>query len=141
MNKTELRQAMLQDVVTQFGKNPKVTRAISSEGASCRYSRTNNKNLGCAIGMYLPDSLAKKLDSSDETSVLSYRVFERLPKWMIRVGEDTDRPNFLGALQNLHDTNSYFNDKGFSKEGIWEIKNICNRYELDFKGLKFPKTR
>ena len=60
---------MLQDVVTEFSENPQAKRSVDNE--KCLYNPPKNKpkSIGCAIGMYLPYEIAKKLDKTPNVSI------------------------------------------------------------------------
>lgn len=133
---------MLQDVITHFGEDP-INRRSEEEGlyeTYCVYSRQENKpnNIGCAIGMYLSDKVAEKLDRNDEGSIKDIlknpELKKLLPKWMLAID-----PNFLEDIQILHDNDFIWNDKGLTEKGLDIVRMICKNYDLPFKKLKFPK--
>jgi len=119
---------MLNDVVKHFSKNPKELRSISICN-SCLYMppESKPKSIGCAIGMYLPNKVARQLDRSDDTDIVT--VFNDyltlLPKWMQKMDV-----SFLNSLQRLHDINSNWDEKGLSKSGKEEVKDIIKEYNL-----------
>jgi hypothetical protein len=133
-NKIQM-QNMLQEVVTQFGQNPNVMRAVN-DLANCSYERTNKHNLGCAIGMFLDDRTAKKLERFDDKAISTFlgNGCKYLPIWLFKIDS-----SFLQSIQQLHDSNLYFDKKGFSKMGKTKIKDICKAFKLNYKEIKYPK--
>lgn len=127
---------MLQDVITEFGSNPDAKRSFTPNG--CKYNPPKRKPLsrGCAIGMYLPVEVCKKLDGTGSIDMVLHTVTKRklLPEWMLEMDD-----RFLGTIQNLHDIPGYWTETGLSSSGIQYVKDICKQYKLDFKQLKFPE--
>ena len=127
---------MLQDVITHFGKNPDEIRSTKQHGI-CTYEPLKNKpkSLGCAIGMYLNNKVAEKLDNQLESSIkdiLSKRRLKALlPKWMQNMDKE-----FLMKVQSLHDHITFWSIRGLSKEGKKQVRLICEEHDLAFKQLK-----
>lgn len=129
---------MLQDVITEFGANPLERRSVG-ENLNCYYYPKENKpqSKGCAIGMYLSDEVAKKIDSIGCISIVSLFYIDEynlLPKWMRKMDL-----LFLSDIQELHDNKIFWGDNEISELGIKHIKTICKTYNLNFDELIFPK--
>lgn len=135
MKKYDIQQFnMLQDVITQFSRNPKQTRSGNSD--RCLYNPPKDKPLsaGCAIGMYLTVEVAQKLDQITYNSIIRIMKSEKkclLPFWMQKMDL-----RFLSDIQSLHDQNYNFDLNGFSNVGLISIKDICKDYNFPFKELK-----
>ena len=129
MTKKQTKEIMLQDFIDQFVVNPD-SISTDSIGNCAYYPADREKSPGCAIGMYLSDDVAKKLDNlvaGDITDIFEDGLDYLLPKWMVNVGEV-----FLEDFQALHD---YSNNRTIFND----IYAICEKYNLDFNSLKFPK--
>ena len=130
-------QSMLQDVITEFGENPKERRSQTSLSV-CKYIQPDNKphSKGCAIGMYLSDEAANELEGNGGIFeiLLDETLIPYLPKWMLKM----DR-SFLTNIQHLHDCDDYWCDDNITEEGIEYVKLICEKNELNFDELIFPK--
>jgi hypothetical protein len=129
MNKIQARN-MLEIVVKHFSKNPKELRCLSATN-NCKYSYQKNKpkSSGCAIGMFLPNSLCLEMDNSDNTDIHSIfnnpHLYKKLPKWMQSMDS-----NFLEKLQILHDANYYWTETDISKGGKEWVNDIINSHNL-----------
>lgn len=81
---------------------------------------------GCAIGRHLDKDFALEIDNLDLScsgimAVLEETDKSRFPEWMLKM-----KPNFLEHLQDLHDRDFYWNEKGLSEEGINCVNMIKN---------------
>lgn len=139
MNAEKIQQFnMLQDVITEFSDNPSEKRSIKNapNSVKCSYNPPDSKPLskGCAIGMYLPVNLARKLDRLGSTAIEDVMVEcpELLPKWLREMDV-----TFLQCIQTLHDDSSYWNEDGLTELGMKHIKFLCAHYGLSFDNLKF----
>jgi hypothetical protein len=120
---------MLNEVVKHFSSN---SFELRSSNNGCFYNPPKDKpnSIGCAIGMYLSKKTAKVLDEhSNITNILNTpKLCKLLPKWMQKMNS-----NFLHEIQNLHDNDIYWNNKGLTELG--KIKeHLCNleKYQNKF---------
>lgn len=123
--KKNMLHNMLNDVINHFGEDPVKLRATNG-GLRCFYTRCEKKhpnNIGCAIGMYLSDEVAEKLDKVHMGNIIVVMNIERyrvlLPKWMQEMPED-----ILYKIQKLHDNAENWLIKGLSNYGKEQVKLI-----------------
>ena len=129
MNQQELtqkRRAVLDDTIAHFNlKNRSVIYATKSFGGRCKYFSVagggEGEIRGCAIGRLIQDKgLCRRLDDeTPTTSVSNPVVFEQLPPELQELGQD-----FLSRLQNLHDIEGNWDEKGLSEEGKSYVADI-----------------
>lgn len=108
-------------------------RCVASIGDNqriqCKYSpKTLNlegKSKGCAIGCHLTEENAVLLDEKlHATASIHYVMLDSecinlLPKWMQKMD-----PNFLQAIQSLHDNKINWDENGVTALGMSEYKKI-----------------
>jgi hypothetical protein len=125
----ETMKIMLDDVVEHFSKDPKGLRCTIGEGCFYHPMEEKPNSIGCAIGMYLPNKLCKKLDGRNQTTIVEIikdkELKSLLPKWM----QEVDL-RFLSGLQILHDIHTYWTDKGLSELGKEEVRRLKTEYLL-----------
>lgn len=130
---------MLQDVITYFGSNPGENRCVN-EDKGCFYNPPeDSKSMGCAIGMYLDEKLAKKCDkigTIEDIYQYEAKLFKKFPKWMQNMPIE-----FLETIQSFHDDCWSFNPNGISDFGKNKLHNICDKFKLPYNSLTFPKTK
>lgn len=125
---------MLNDVVEHFSKDPRELRSIAPFMGMCLYHPPVNKpkSIGCAIGMYLPENVCRKMDKQKNgTAIADFFVGKRkavLPKWMQKMDV-----KFLTSVQNLHDNSWNWSGKGLSEGGKEYVAGIIKTHNL-------PKT-
>lgn len=130
-------QAMLEEVVLHFASNPNELRSVSKGSnyfnSKCLYHPPADKpkSIGCAIGMYIDWEDAKKLDEYLFGSIKYTIDSPRIPNWMKALPIE-----FLSSIQDFHDEDRYFTQKGLSEEGIAFVKNICDKFSLNFSPIK-----
>lgn len=114
------REEFLLDTIKYYSED--TSRRCVSEGR-CTYSpKALNKNSkGCAIGRWLDKELQLKLDTFEESSVQSGKVFDKLPKWMQGMGI-----YFLQHVQDLHDNGNNWNESGLSQLGKDAVNKIID---------------
>ena len=129
-----MRYAQNREEFLQRFINRKAPIAANPQG-HCQFSHEFNG--GCAIGCEINSKLAKSLDFSDVSIMLS------LPKRMRDMGED-----FLTGLQTIHDCTANWNNARsaelrngivWSNFGICEINRVIKEYEMDIPLLEKHK--
>ena len=94
----------------------------------CVYGVLENSP-GCAIGKHMTAENAKKLDDAGCDISVSWIYSEghkdTLPLWMQDLGEE-----FLHNVQDIHDNDFYWNDKGLSEQGIEKTNQIIDAFGL-----------
>lgn len=92
-------------------------RSVNSV-SMCAYSGP----IGCAVGRLVSDKdLCYKMDSLDDSSI--YHVFSLLPEDVRELGK-----GFLSVVQELHDTNVYWNENGLTSRGMENYDDIKKNY-------------
>lgn len=130
MKLSKTRTELLRNTVKRYNKN---NRATYGSG-QCAYLTKDGKR--CAIGAEISKKKAKLLESNvlgHGTGVEEYENFEVLPKRLRDMGQE-----FLMGIQDLHDTVSYWNEKGLSEDGETRVKEICKEFDIDIKEV-FPQ--
>jgi hypothetical protein len=117
----EKRLVFLNDTIKHFNTNNRCVKVTA-----CRYTPIENKSDGCAIGRHLTLKLAKELDNRTLPSVSNENVFKKLPDNLKELGQ-----SFLSDIQNLHDTEFYWYEKGVSFQGEKRVEELKNKYELN----------
>lgn len=80
-------------------KNPQSKNGRPGEYKVCKYRSFSDH--GCAIGIFLPDKIAKKWDNQGAISVMRVtEVFDSKSRYIRIFKKDVD---FFSALQNAHD--------------------------------------
>lgn len=85
----------------------------TGEAGYCLYKPTQKNSPGCAIGRFVSDKLTEKQKASGASN------FHLLPKWMQEMS-----PQFLDAVQSLHDKYDCWTDKGISNFGAQQVEII-----------------
>lgn len=121
------RKQVLEDTIKYYSEDTN-RRCVKNNG--CYYNPINagKKGIseGCAVGRLISEELQIELDNlEEEMGVIYGNVFNMLPKKIQRLGQ-----GFLVALQNLHDTNGYWDDKGLTEEVAKKVTEIKERYEI-----------
>lgn len=125
---TELE--LLEDTIKYYSENTE-RRCSSDDG--CYYSPITigkeDVSKGCAIGRHLDKDFALEIDKDyDELNIKSLMKSkfigneDKFPDWMIKMKLD-----FLVSLQDLHDNNLYWDEKGLTQEGFEYVKEIKNK--------------
>ena len=98
-------------------------------GERCLYSPIEGKSEGCAVGRHIADKqLCKDLDAGKFANcfgISSNAVFEALPQELKDLGQD-----FLGDIQSLHDTATWWNATGLTYEGIVKVNKLKALHDL-----------
>jgi hypothetical protein len=123
---------MLQEVITWFGGDP-VARRSQNANDHCLYNPPADlpESIGCAIGMYLDEKTATRCDALNSADIL--------PAWLKRMDA-----RFLANLQQLHDSDGFWDSAGLSNAGIEKVKRICDIHRLPFHLIQLtphPKTK
>lgn len=98
-------------------------RGYNKEREVCFYS-PSNESPGCAIGSEVSLEIAKKLDEINYGVNDNY-TFNLLPDNLKQLGQ-----NFLTAIQNLHDTELFWDIEGLSDIGKNQVNNIKEKFDL-----------
>ncbi len=110
----ERRRAFLDNTVKFFNKQ----NLCLDEKGDCFYF--SEKFDGCAIGRWLEEDLAKKLDENLYCSgLILASIFIEIPEWMKELGQ-----NFLVKVQGLHDNLDNWNENGLNFLGEDNKNNI-----------------
>lgn len=130
MNLQASRSKFLEETIEHFTNNPRaVTLRYNDLGNSnyCTYSPQNGSK-GCAIGRHIPNKmLCQDLDNLPVSGVNCDVVFEQLPEWLRSLGQD-----FLWDVQQLHDTNSNWNN-GLTPLGLEFVSKIRAKHICDLE--------
>lgn len=127
MKYPETKEEMLVEVVKWFAPDPLNRRNKRSVMHGCYYAPLDDKKKGCAIGMFLDKELAVSLDGDYNMSSSGVQdVWNDLPEQLKLLGE-----SFLTDIQDLHDTNSCWEDTSLSTRGKDYIKGIIYKFRLD----------
>ena len=135
MNKQQQMQDILKETVDYYRKDPENRRSVDKDG-SCQYTWGNNH---CAVGRYLKPEYQRENWLSNGESVNELCEDSDEGEWNIDwclreevQGLDT---GFWVNLQDMHDTMSYWNEKGLTDRGKESyIKLIDRIIEGDFNG-------
>lgn len=92
----------------------------------CRYAPLTAQTPGCAIGRTLKPKLKKELDLLSDNGESFLTVFKLLPNRLKILGKD-----FLGKVQNLHDSKRNWDENGLSEFGQREATYIKSLFELE----------
>lgn len=116
MSKT-LKEKQLSFLVETAEHYTAYNRCVDINGV-CTYSPAIvgkvGESEGCAIGRKLDTDLALKLDRlGSGASVKNKVIWNLLPEDMRELGQD-----FLSFVQDLHDTERYWNYMGLSEQGL-----------------------
>lgn len=116
------RAVVLQDTIQYYSQDPDGRRC--SDDNSCSYSPNTlgieATSEGCAVGRLLSAELREELDRDFEGKSVGHDLlFRTLPKEVQELGLV-----FLLKLQNLHDSDVYWDSKGLSKVGEEEVQRI-----------------
>lgn len=103
----------LNDTINHFNSN---NRGIDQYTKQCSY-----KN-GCAIGRHLSKKLVKTIKNY---VVDDNEVYNKLPRKLKELTKE-----FLMDVQNLHDTEENWNEKGLSQRGKDKVNVIKAIYKL-----------
>lgn len=117
------RSKVLATTAAHFNKN---NRSIRNPGGEevCLYYK--NARVGCAVGRLIKNkALCKKLDKQRATAVSFLSVFNMLPNYVKKLGQD-----FLSDLQYFHDYSYYWDEKGLTSEGKTKLKAIKLTHNL-----------
>ena len=128
----------IQDFIDTYIKDPSkraVEYNIRNEAIGCKYYlKVGNKIKNCAIGKHLDEETAILLDKRGAIdSIFLDGEQSNLPKWMENFGEV-----FLSNIQDLHDSSKYWLNYPDISQIKNELKNICQRNEINFEELTFP---
>lgn len=124
-------QELLYDTVHHYNSgNRCVTDSV------CTYSPITigkENSEGCAIGRWLSPELALQIDTErigQNSSISDVIDLYPFPEWMKKMGRV-----FLKTLQNLHDSNSCWDETGLSQGGEDYVKVMCKDWNLDYEQL------
>ena len=98
-------------------------RSYSEALVACTYAPSHEDTLGCAIGQWVPDK--NRCEEWDEGLYGLEDIKNELPKWM----QDMST-YFLLEVQNLHDSNKFWNEKGISELGVLQVNQLKTDFEL-----------
>jgi hypothetical protein len=123
MNTTEIvskaikaeRLKVLNDTAKYYNSSK---RNLATNETTCKYYPQHKNTEGCAIGRLISKKLAKALDLRN-FSVNVDSVFRLLPTKLKKLGQP-----FLSDLQSLHDSESYWDDKGLTDLGKEKVKHM-----------------
>lgn len=135
---------LLEDTINYYSDTSK--RALvntDNRGPICVYKDpvTNNK---CAVGRFLKEGawlnhegdiwrLTAGILDGDYHSVIEFDDEETALDFILEEEYRGYRVEFWGMLQNLHDSNTNWNDKGLSPEGEGSVNNIKTWIEDNIK--------
>ena len=131
-------EEFLIDTIQYYHNNP--THRCTNNIGGCWYSTENiyqpnveniNGGSGCAIGRVCTPENRLALDSTEgdgDTDIISIisGAQSLLPDWMTIMS-----PSFLGKIQGLHDSNSYWNSRGITEAGKEYVKQVFDYKVLD----------
>lgn len=119
----EMAKAMAMEVVSFFSEDP--DRYRCRKFGICRYYPQHENQMGCAIGIYMTNENAKIADQIPDSSIIIALKTnpELFPTWF----QELD-PMFLHKMQQLHDTNSYWNSQGLTETGKAYYQQILKEY-------------
>lgn len=125
--KTKLQKRqlkVLEETVQYYSKD---TARRCTDGESCSYSAKTlgTKGKGCAVGRLLPLELRNELDEYYVLGVGVAEIFDMLPKSVQSLSV-----KFLESLQDLHDLNLNWDDKGLTDFGIENVSRIKKKFDL-----------
>lgn len=97
----------------------------------CVYMPANDTSKGCAVGRHL---LGFK-GINDEDNISDFGTFvhvhpELVPDWL-RLFD----VNFVLQVQQLHDSEEAWNNRGISDHGVVKVRDICRKFFIDFERL------
>lgn len=103
----------LEDTVAFYSADTS-RRAVGDNGINCRYRTSDGRK--CAIGRFISD---ENYDKSIEGC--GVRVLDNgyLPVWMNKLDKD-----FIGLVQSLHDSYSFWSKNGLNSFGKSEHKRL-----------------
>lgn len=125
MNKQQTYQIVRDHLLTQM------ECSVTTNGCAYR----GPSNTACAIGVLLPNALAKKCDQTEDSSIKGILKDSRLAKQVKRVLKITNNRDveFLEELQGIHDNaDKYGNDDPRCGTDNWpeDLYNFAQKHSL-----------
>jgi hypothetical protein len=117
------RKAVLKEMVKYYSQDPAKRRSF--KGAACAYR--GRRGCRCAIGRWIPDhQYQSKFDKTGCGTGIGGtgigdmpEIMEALPKQIQALGKD-----FLVNLQDLHDKDTNWGEKGLSLLGVSNLNDL-----------------
>lgn len=122
ITRSKTRQELLNNTVARYNSNNRGTHEDGKFSSCCYISKNEQKR--CAIGVEVSTKLAQKLEGNVDGVYENYQ-FQMLPDRLKKMGQ-----SFLIDIQKLHDSKTFWNEKGITNRGIEEVKIIVNNYSL-----------
>jgi hypothetical protein len=114
METAKLQLAFLEDTIKHFNST---NRGVNTgDRYTCSYYA------GCAIGRHLPKELCLRLDDFENSGINHRGIFDLLPQELQALGM-----SFLSRVQNLHDDEDNWDEKGLTTQGL-EKANVIKKY-------------
>lgn len=118
--------------IRHFGVNPNERRSKDDRSGRCLYSPPTDKpqSKGCAIGRFLKPEVREKFDGLSNSGIDMIMIHDTqkplLPEWMQKMDV-----HLLKQVQAFHDTFTFWDKRGLSKEGKREANDIIHEFSLD----------
>lgn len=124
----ESKENFLVDMLEYYSYDPDARRNINENG--CQYAPLDSNTEGCAIGRHLPLELARKFDhwhvsQKFQSAGIMDVPEEELPENLKFLGI-----HFLEQVQQLHDGNEFWSQKGLSASGKIMLEDIIKFSKL-----------
>lgn len=124
------------ECIEYYAKDPKKRRNI--DGEKCKYSgkTTGKQTKGCMVGYFLTPAQRLKADSREISGASGLIAVDDLYLTMEVPRIVSKNVGLMTDLQNLHDAEGYWDEKGLSVFGKNRVKDIIQDYSLDFQDFK-----
>lgn len=114
-----------QEIIDKLQSYTSATRAMTGLGNCVYYDeKTGNR---CAIGALIPIEDAKYLNTmyryQSVTELYNLRNESGFPESLRELFKDHD-DEFLQRVQNIHDTDKYWDENGLTQKGVEAINNL-----------------
>lgn len=125
---TEIKQRRL-ELLEETAAHFNSTNRSTNKDGGCNYYPVNSNSEGCAIGRKIADKEICKLLDSRGHYIHRNDAFNLLPKELQELGQE-----FLKRLQNLHDSEGFWDEKGLTEAGLlykdYMIKSFCSDKQI-----------
>lgn len=127
------QEQFLTDTIEYYSKDPSRRRCMNAEG-TCKYSPVVARittSEGCAIGRHMTPENQEIADKSEKNLLLLLLDYPSLfPEWM----REMNHP-FLYGVQKLHDADLNWEVTGLSNDGIGNVNEIIEGFNLNMEKL------
>jgi hypothetical protein len=127
------KKEIILETAEYYGSDPS-RRALSTSGARCRYLTSDGRR--CAVGrcmvegvkiFYYDNATCKDATRSQETAVCSVDQIYFIDALLLPEYRGHDS-SFWNSLQDLHDTDSYYDKNGLSESGQHALDYLLKKY-------------